>query len=120
MWSGKADPGGEGIAPVLLEPFGCLIADKAINVKFALARRDGCAHIFVITRQCGGVRPVEAVCSEKLYVVVGQVYVPFVFGHDAFVKALKRIPGMKVHFANGCGASSSLCYDARPGWYMIG
>ena len=65
-------------------------------------------------------RSVEAVCSEKLYVVVGQVNVPFVFGHDAFVKALVRVPGVKVHFANGCGAPSGLSYDTRPRWDMIG
>ena len=120
MRSGKADPCGKGIASVLLEPFGCLVADKAIDVKFALSRCDGRAQVFVISRQCGGVRSVEAVCREKLYVVVGQENVPFVFGHDAFVKALVRIPGVKVHFANGCGAPSSLRNDARPGWDVIG
>ena len=120
MRAGKADPGGKGIASVLLEPFGCLVADKAIDVEFALAWCDGCPHIFVISRQCGGVRPVEAVCREKLYVVVGQENVPFVFGHDAFVKALVRVPGVKVHFADGCGASSGLRDDTRPGWHVIG
>ena len=46
VWSGKADPCGEGIAPILLEPFGCLVADKAIDVEFALVRRNGCAPDF--------------------------------------------------------------------------
>ena len=52
--------------------------------------------------------------------VVGQENVPFVFGHDAFVKALERIPGMKVHFANSYGAPSGLRDDARPCRDMIG
>ncbi len=38
--AGKTDPGGEGFATILLEPGGGLVADKTVDVKFAIPRAD--------------------------------------------------------------------------------
>ena len=97
---GKAHPRGKGLFAVARQPVGCLVSDKAIYVETLRQRRYRGVQGIEVARVLGGVRTLVAVGAEKLAIVVGQVRMPLVFGANALLEAVARIPGKEVHLAD--------------------